>query len=503
MNDIGSVLERADALLQLSRPAEALALLETATDTWSEEPDLYAHLGVALLQCGRTTESLVAAERALELEPENEWAHRIRSVALENLARIDEAEQAARAAIRVAPNSWYPYDQLASVLSNQPDRLKEAESVARKSLELAPEESGPHIRLARLAAKDWKWAEAESFLRAALRIDPHELDALQMLGRVQGKQSKLDEALDSFHTVLRADPSRRSTQRHLMDMLWRRITNVSIIQLIIIVMLSPLSPALPAWIYAPLGAAGVLVLYALPFDIQRRFRKIPGYLRTMFRAYPSLLITVLISLVVNVFLTGWWFGLLLSNPWAPYPLHGAAAIAFANLLAIRLSKWYSKDEQKGKLSHPISATPVTVWGRTIGLGLFAAMLPLWVLTTLSAWSHQGWFTLIAILLSAIQVLVGGRINLDKTPLQILLSRWRSPQFWLLPPILVYITLLLCAATVPVWTMAALVWSIKTDLLAAALMISVTLTGLAFIAFCIYRFANRKAGHLNGSAASSE
>ena len=488
-SNVKAVFERADVLLGLNRPAEALTLLESAAGTWSQEPNLYTRLSLALLRCGRISESLVAAERALALNSNSEWAHRLRSAALENLRRIEEAEQEARAAIRLAPLSWYTYERLAALLGNQPGRMKEAEAAAQKSLELAPEQSGPHIRLARLAIKNARWAQAESSLRAALRIDPHELDALQLLGQAQSKQAKLEEALDSYQTLLRTDPSRHAARQGMATLVWRSVLNIPILQLFIVGLLL-LFTSIDIRIVS--GTVGLFLLYALPIGTGRRYRRIPGFLKSMLQRHRSLLITGLITLLPTVILIRWWLGLLLSRSESSYLLQWAGAIAFANLMAILLCEWYSKDEQKLKSSSDVSTTPITVWFHTLLLGLLAALLPLGLLTILSPWSQQWWFVPLAMLVSISQISVGGRIDFAQVPIQLLFSRWRSSPLWLLPPLLIYVALLLCGSVVPLWATVAIIWPVSADLFRVFLMVSVVISLLTVIVFLGYFFVNLRA-----------
>ena len=65
---------RAQALLQLNRPAEALALINQAIASDPQDGANFCLLASAFSKLGRHQEARRAAERALSLDPESAWA---------------------------------------------------------------------------------------------------------------------------------------------------------------------------------------------------------------------------------------------------------------------------------------------------------------------------------------------------------------------------------------------------------------------------------------------
>src|SRR5256885_2176859 len=96
-------LARADALLGIGRPAEAIPWLQRAIadDPHAVEPRCL--LTLALVRLGRPAEALAAADGAIAVAPDHEWPHRLRAVALLRSGRNHDARAAAYEAARIAP----------------------------------------------------------------------------------------------------------------------------------------------------------------------------------------------------------------------------------------------------------------------------------------------------------------------------------------------------------------------------------------------------------------
>ena len=97
---------RGDVLLNLERPAEALADFDQAV---AAQPDLIAawnNRGLALISLKRPEDALACFDRVLALMPGGVEAHNNRGTALRELKRYAEALASFARALAIAPNDW-------------------------------------------------------------------------------------------------------------------------------------------------------------------------------------------------------------------------------------------------------------------------------------------------------------------------------------------------------------------------------------------------------------
>ncbi len=169
---------RAQALLNLNRAAEARADLERAV---SADPTLHPAwnlLGTARAALGDAAGAQSAYDRALELRPDHVATHFNRALFMHQAGRIDEAIAGYRAALRLDP-----------ALAAARERLAEALNVAGME----------DLRAKRLD-------RALERFREALQLDPALDEALNNLGAAYAATSRLDEAIDCFRRVIARSP---------------------------------------------------------------------------------------------------------------------------------------------------------------------------------------------------------------------------------------------------------------------------------------------------------
>ncbi|CAB4947319.1 unannotated protein [freshwater metagenome] len=215
--------ERAAALSDVGRHADAEALLRRALATDPEDAGLQAALAHVLLALGRSTEALEHAERTIALAPEVGYGHALRSIALgTDLRRRREAVDAAREAVRLDPEDPSCH-QILAVACLRSRWWPEALDAADRAIALDPEDADAHgVRGAALMGSG-RPAEAEDAYREALRLAPEDGDALHDLGLAVGVQGRgrRDEARRLLVDAARADPTDEHVRRSVLSALRR------------------------------------------------------------------------------------------------------------------------------------------------------------------------------------------------------------------------------------------------------------------------------------------
>jgi Flp pilus assembly protein TadD len=177
-------LTRAEHLLELHRPQEALRVLAA---TLAQHPDngmvlcLAARAELALKEPGRAQE---LATRAAAAQPHTEYPFRLLALSFSEMGRSVEACEAAKTAVANAPNLWQTHHALAHVCSGVPGKTSVAWDAARRAVELAPHEAETHAVLGRVAVEAENQTAAEESLREALRLNPDHAGARNDLGRL-------------------------------------------------------------------------------------------------------------------------------------------------------------------------------------------------------------------------------------------------------------------------------------------------------------------------------
>lgn len=220
MTEAEGLLARAEALCELRRYDEALALLTRAVAGDPDNVHAWCLTAQAHLGLDRHREAVKAAETAIALAPEDEWPHRIASVALEGLGNYVQATKAAEEAVRLAPDAWQTHVQLAQAASRA-WRLDLARDASDRALLLAPEEVAVHLAVGAVASAAGHPKEAESHFRRALAMEPDNAFAHNELARLHLKNAHganpagLARAAAGFATAVRSDPRAAVSRRNL------------------------------------------------------------------------------------------------------------------------------------------------------------------------------------------------------------------------------------------------------------------------------------------------
>ena len=215
--------ERARALFELGRYADAIPILKRVIAAQPENAGAWTQLAYAEFETGEREGALGCARTAISLAPENEWPYRVASAALRALGRSEEAADAARQAVRLAPHQYNGYVQLALAHARIPKHEQDAEAAALKATELGPGVAITHLTAGIVAAAAKRREDAAAAFHRALAIDPQNATAHNELARLQLRKGRgrnaspirLATAATGFATAIRANPRAEASRRNL------------------------------------------------------------------------------------------------------------------------------------------------------------------------------------------------------------------------------------------------------------------------------------------------
>jgi tetratricopeptide (TPR) repeat protein len=217
MTDISDNLsERANALIEMGRPEEAVPLLVRAIGLEPDDAHTRCRLVLALMRTDKHKDALEQAEAALAVDASGEWPHRLRAILLGHEGRHKEALESALEAVRIEPELPSALYTLGSVYVNL-KRFKDADEVGVQILEVAPDDSDSHELLSFIAVRQNKHRETEKYARESLRLNPENMDAMRFLAIGLRGQRKRKEATEAWLEVVRRNPTNKSYRHELVE----------------------------------------------------------------------------------------------------------------------------------------------------------------------------------------------------------------------------------------------------------------------------------------------
>ena len=166
-----TVIQEAEALQKAKRPADAIALYESALTRWPDQPGLLYNLGNLQLQTKDFASAAKHFRRVTELAPQFSWAHHNLGQCLLNTRRESESSMA-----------------------------------FQKALSLDPQLSMSRIALATLLIKSDRHGQALLLLEEGARLQPSSVELQIELGNVLRVEATPQAALAAYERALARAP---------------------------------------------------------------------------------------------------------------------------------------------------------------------------------------------------------------------------------------------------------------------------------------------------------
>jgi len=174
---IDAIVNRANAMMELKRPAEALAGYAQAAAMQPPNAQLLGNIGNALSELERLEEALASHDRALSLAPGLAEAHNNRGSVLRKLGRFGEALAATERAIEIDPRHGGARSNRGAILRDV-GRLEEAVAEYELALALTPDFVPALAGRARVLRDLGRFEEALACCDRALVLEPEQAEVL-------------------------------------------------------------------------------------------------------------------------------------------------------------------------------------------------------------------------------------------------------------------------------------------------------------------------------------
>jgi tetratricopeptide (TPR) repeat protein len=286
---------RAQTLLSLGRPAEAMTVLSTALATEPDSAELLRLLARAHLLSGQPFEAQTVAKRAIALEPDHEWGHRILSQAYSDSDDYQSAMRAAAESQRLAPSEWRGH-VVQAIASAHAGYAPEALAAARYAVQLAPNEPETHFAMGFASKRAGDLDTAEKAYRHVLSIQPDHAMALNNLSALRlNQRGGLRDATRGFGSALASDAQLGVARRNLSVIARRYARRFHLAVVVAYVVLNASfsgdhhqlgSDRVPTHSRLEAGAFGLVALAIVLAAIVMVDRRLPANLRPYFRRLP-------------------------------------------------------------------------------------------------------------------------------------------------------------------------------------------------------------------------
>jgi Flp pilus assembly protein TadD len=175
MTDADHLVERAAALLELGRPADAEQAAHEALAADPTSPRALVVLTRALDGQHRHGEAVAAGRSGVAADPDHGDAYVALAWALVGDGQAEEAVVAARTAVALEPHESATHHALGwALLRSSPPRNQEAHDAAARAIELEPGATPAYSVLGLALAGLGRRREGRRVLREGLRINPHD-----------------------------------------------------------------------------------------------------------------------------------------------------------------------------------------------------------------------------------------------------------------------------------------------------------------------------------------
>ena len=206
--------ERAWALLELDRDAEARELVATLLADDPDDPALLCMLAQSCLGTNDTEAATRAAAKAIALAPDDEWALRLGALAALRRDDFEHASLLTARAVEADPGNWRTHYVRAQV-GVLYDRV-DGEAAARQATALEPDNADCHEVLGDVLLARGRSIDAGEAYREALRLDPDHAGARHGLALVHSRRGNFGRAVAGFADAAAANPNDHEAAANLV-----------------------------------------------------------------------------------------------------------------------------------------------------------------------------------------------------------------------------------------------------------------------------------------------
>ena len=205
------LLDRAIALHQQGRAAEAEPIYREVLAAAPDHFDALHLLGVALHQQGRDQEAVASIERALAVEARDPAAHSNLALALRNLGRLDEALASLDRALALRADHVQALNNRGNVLRAM-NRHAEALASYDRALAIKPDHAGALRNRGDVLLETNRPDEALAVFDRLLALHARDPAAWNLRGMALGDIGRHDDAIASYDRALAFAPSLAEAQ---------------------------------------------------------------------------------------------------------------------------------------------------------------------------------------------------------------------------------------------------------------------------------------------------
>lgn len=215
------VAARAQALVEVRRNADAIAMLQRALAEQPQDAELLALLCQAQFdvdpQAAGTT-----ARALIEADPADYRGYLFASYAASRLGRRKDAIRFAELAVEQGPQEHECHAQLAQALAGRFFKYKRGRASARRALELDPHSPRGHIAAGNVDFNAGDPYRARRHYRRALELEPHLNVAQTNIALTSQAKGDTGRALGILQNLLVLDPQDPQARR-VLDRLIREV----------------------------------------------------------------------------------------------------------------------------------------------------------------------------------------------------------------------------------------------------------------------------------------